>query len=211
MYDAVAVVAVVNAEAFSIKPWADDKIDWTHNQDNSYPSQPFVPGISQCSRCPQPSRHACVLPSADQQKQWPRARRVSATYWVFGILAGTELSRSFVVLLSDWLPFDCPTNCLFNCQTEWKIRAWCFCLPSLMSGSFNCVFVFLPFQGSFVWAAWLAFPRRLQIAGCWRSFCFLTLPSAGIAGRVALWHALWIWGLRVHVWTPSWEFSHKLT
>ena len=40
--------------------------------------------------------------------------------------AGTELSRRSAVLLSDWLPFDCSTICLFNCQAEWTISAWFF-------------------------------------------------------------------------------------
>ena len=89
-----------------------------------------------------------------------------------------------------------------------KNKCLIFCLPSLISGSLNYLFVFLLFQELFVCAAWFAFPRKLQIAGCWRSCCFVTLPSAGIAGRVA-WHALWIWGVQVA--TPSWKFSLKLT
>ena len=141
--------------------------------------------------------HPDINPVQQGFTSFPRRNRaIAKVCCTFVWLAPLWLSN----YLSVQLPGRMNNTCLFF-----------FCLPSLMSGSFNCLFVFLPFKGSFVWAAWLAFPRKLQIAGCWRSCCFVTLPSASNAGRVALWHALWIWGLRVQVWTPSWEFSFKLT
>ena len=94
-----------------------------------------VPGISQCPRCPQPSCHACVLSSADQQKQWPRARGVCGTYRVFYSHAGRELWRRYVVLLSFFFFFFCRLSNGHGSKC-WKKKGWGW-LPLPVSSHFR--------------------------------------------------------------------------
>ena len=133
IYELFAACSVVNAEAFSIKPMSRRQKSIEHSIKTTVICRSLcsVPGISQCPRCPQPSCHACVLPSADQQRQWPLAGRVFPTYRVFSNLAGREIWPRYIVLLKFVV-----VVCLFFFVCFVCVCVFVFCLiPSIQEMS----------------------------------------------------------------------------